>query len=1026
MSNIYIFTLKNLIIILIILQHISLHAQSNENMTLLSQWNENPTNDAYYNDLWGYVDDDNNEYAIIGSLSDINIINISAIHQPVLVDKFEFGGSSSSRDFKTYDRYVYMVAGTGSEGLQILDMSALPSGSILNVYKNNTFFSSCKNIFIDHTNARLYAAGTNTRNDGLIIFDISSPTLPTVLASVSLSGGTVENLFVKDNIAYCSHGDAGIKVYDLNTPSTPNVLAYADTGGHNKACWLSETGKFLVYANDFPAGQPLGLVYTDEVGDDALPILSTFHAPLLAPTHTDNVPANIYMIGDYVFVAYYEDGVVIFDVSNFSNPTRIAHFDTQANTSYNGAIGCSEVYPFLPSGNLLALDIQTGLHVFFTDIQINTTCDNGYQDANELGADCGGYCAPCAMPTCEDGIQNGNETGIDCGGFCLPCDLPTCEDGIQNGEETDIDCGGFCPPCCPPEGAPCDDGNPETENDTADGFCNCIGMSIIIYSCFDNIQNSDEVGIDCGGNFCPPCAVCESYAVNSTYEYIDKIIINNIHNVSGNDGGYGDYTHLLIALEPDVAYPISLFTAYAGANSVEYWQVWIDLDFDGDFDDVGELVFEKNGAGSVAGEITVPQPQGGNFPIMRVQMQYNQYTNDACKDFYYGEVEDYQLFITGNNMSCDDGIQNGGETGVDCGGLICEPCCPLPGTACDDANPNTQNDVEDGNCNCAGTACPPAGTPCDDGNPNTPNDLTDNQCNCNGTACPPAGAPCDDGNPNTENDAADGLCGCAGRLISACADGIQNGTETGVDCGGDCQPCFYCDSQGNNSSLEYIKNVVFNEINNPTDNDGGYANYTNLSAQVSPGMTYQIHLTPGFPNEQLYQEYWRVWIDYTQDGDFLDMGEMVYQGSGNSMVTGNISIPILALVGQTRMRVQVNLNGYTSTGCDIYARGEVEDYTLIINGENNFKINNINVKNIQIIPNPFRERVTLSYEIVGDMPNKGTVYLYDIWGRKVIAQEFVTQQNGQLSYELNHLPSGSYMMQLVIGDYVSIHKILHE
>ncbi len=55
---------------------------------------------------------------------------------------------------------------------------------------------------------------------------------------------------------------------------------------------------------------------------------------------------------------------------------------------------------------------------------------------------------------CEDGIQNEDETGVDCGGVdCPPC--PTCFDGIQNGQETDVDCGGpDCPPCpfvpCPP------------------------------------------------------------------------------------------------------------------------------------------------------------------------------------------------------------------------------------------------------------------------------------------------------------------------------------------------------------------------------------------------------------------------------------------------------------------------------------------------------------------------------------------------------------------------------------------------
>ncbi len=50
-------------------------------------------------------------------------------------------------------------------------------------------------------------------------------------------------------------------------------------------------------------------------------------------------------------------------------------------------------------------------------------------------------------PTCNDGIQNGDETGVDCGGSsCAPC--PTCNDGIQNGDETGVDCGGSnCAPC---------------------------------------------------------------------------------------------------------------------------------------------------------------------------------------------------------------------------------------------------------------------------------------------------------------------------------------------------------------------------------------------------------------------------------------------------------------------------------------------------------------------------------------------------------------------------------------------------
>ncbi|MFK8103468.1 MAG: T9SS type A sorting domain-containing protein, partial [Saprospiraceae bacterium] len=59
--------------------------------------------------------------------------------------------------------------------------------------------------------------------------------------------------------------------------------------------------------------------------------------------------------------------------------------------------------------------------------------------------------------------------------------------------------------------------------------------------------------------------------------------------------------------------------------------------------------------------------------------------------------------------------------------------CPTAGTTCDDGDASTQNDVEDGNCNCEGTPCPTAGTTCDDGDASTQNDVEDGNCNCEGT-----------------------------------------------------------------------------------------------------------------------------------------------------------------------------------------------------------------------------------------------------------------------------------------------------
>jgi len=127
-------------------------------------------------------------------------------------------------------------------------------------------------------------------------------------------------------------------------------------------------------------------------------------------------------------------------------------------------------------------------------IQISTpnsacpTCDDGIQNQDETGIDCGGSCPSC--PTCFDGVQNGNETGIDCGGTSCPACF-TCFDGIQNGNETGIDCGGT----------------------------DCVACQ----TCFDGIQNQDETGIDCGGSCasaCPDCFVTLSNTGCNTVQVV--------------------------------------------------------------------------------------------------------------------------------------------------------------------------------------------------------------------------------------------------------------------------------------------------------------------------------------------------------------------------------------------------------------------------------------------------------------------------------------------------------------------------
>lgn len=117
-------------------------------------------------------------------------------------------------------------------------------------------------------------------------------------------------------------------------------------------------------------------------------------------------------------------------------------------------------------------------------------------------------------------------------------------------------------------------------------------------------------------------------------------------------------------------------------------------------------------------------------------------------------------------VSCGDGVRNGTEVLVDCGGG-CEGC--PDGSAC-----SVAGDCASGVCSDSTCAVPA----CDDGASNQ--DETDVDC---GGGC----APCDDGGScAVGGDCTSGVCRAGTCAVPACNDGVVNQNETDVDCGGNC------------------------------------------------------------------------------------------------------------------------------------------------------------------------------------------------------------------------------------------------
>jgi len=170
----------------------------------------------------------------------------------------------------------------------------------------------------------------------------------------------------------------------------------------------------------------------------------------------------------------------------------------------------------------------------------------------------------------------------------------------------------------------------------------------------------------------------------------------------------------------------------------------------------------------------------------------------------------------------------------------------------------------------------------------------------------------------------------------------------------------YCASGGMDASHEWIDLVYLETILNSTvDSDSGYSDFTYLSIDLFLGNTYDISLSAGMDIAQ-YTEYWKVWIDFNRNGDFMDAGEEVvsYSSVQIGWETSTFQVPVNASPGTTVMRVSMK-NGSLQNSCEVFPLGEVEDYSINILSPTHIS-EEIENSSMQIIPHATRESYTVN------------------------------------------------------------------
>ncbi len=346
--------------------------------------------------LWGFADaDDGREYAVIGVSNGTSVVDVTDPAAPRVVGAVP-GPQSAWREVKVYqkwnpaterhDAFAYVVSEAPTAGLQILDLSNVPdSVSLAATFRA---FDTSHTVSISNVDPAtglaadggaepvLYVQGARQPTVGIFALSIADPRAPAVLGRYTETYGhdTWIGRAAGERAAACAPGHdpcdivvvwtgRSVRVLDWTEKTVPRVISetlYADLA-YPHSGWISTDGDYLFSMDEF-----------DErvTGADSRVRIFDVHDwahPVLAGVWTSDTHAiehNGYTRGDRYYLSHYERGVTILDVRDPLSPIEAAFFDTfpaGEAAEFHGAWG---VYPYLPSGTILASNIDGAAGLF--------------------------------------------------------------------------------------------------------------------------------------------------------------------------------------------------------------------------------------------------------------------------------------------------------------------------------------------------------------------------------------------------------------------------------------------------------------------------------------------------------------------------------------------------------------------------------------------------------------------------------------------------------------------------------------
>ena len=331
------------------------------------------------NDNWGWTDPlTGKEYALMGLNNGTAFVDISDPVNPLYLGKLPTHTSSSTwRDIKVYNNYVFIVSEASAHGMQVFDLTELRNVPVPPVTFSETAhfsgFGSAHNVVINEDSGYAYGVGASTCAGGLHMVNIQNPTNPVDAGCFSADGYTHDAQCVNytgpdpdhqgQEICFNSNEDT-VTIVNVTNKANPQQISRTGYAGsaYTHQGWLTEDQHYFIFDDELDEsyfGHNTRTRVLDVTNLDQPVLVGYTDSPAGAIDH------NQYTHNGFGYQANYRAGLRIVDLADVANANlpEIGYFDiypANNNANFNGAWN---VFPYFDSGVVIISGIEQGLFI---------------------------------------------------------------------------------------------------------------------------------------------------------------------------------------------------------------------------------------------------------------------------------------------------------------------------------------------------------------------------------------------------------------------------------------------------------------------------------------------------------------------------------------------------------------------------------------------------------------------------------------------------------------------------------------